>query len=202
MVQIAVMAANVNGDIGAQGISRLHWQRVDANPITVADCNAAAAAWRKCWAVCGTSIPTGVVWTWQSTVTVIEHATATIQGILSLGVTPAAVAGAASGNYPAGNGARINWLTPSLSGRRLMRAANYMVPLSVPAYSTNGQLSAAFVGLLGPACATLLADMATAQLELVAYSRPKKGQTSGGHVGLVTGYRIPLQPASLRSRRQ
>jgi hypothetical protein len=202
MVQIAIQGVTVAGDIGATGISRFHWQRQDAATITAADCQAAAAAIRNFYSASASYIPAGVVWSFQSYATVIEHASALIQNVVPLTSTPSNVTGTAAGTYPAGNGARINWKTSSIHGRRFMRAANYMVPLSTGAYAANGALSSGYISALTIAGNALLTALSSAALELVAYGRPPKGTDVGGHVGLVTAVQVPSQPATLRSRRE
>jgi hypothetical protein len=201
MVQIGIVAANVSGDIGGVGISRIHFQSQNATTLTPADAQAAANAMRAMWFGVGNLFAADVTWTWQSTVTVIEHASAELQAILALGTVPSNVSGSAAGSYPAGNGARVDWLTQSLHGRRFMRAANFLVPLGNVAYNSSGAVAGASVTQIQGAGATMLTQLGTAGLELVAYSRPPKGTTVGGHVGLVVGVRVPTQPATLRSRR-
>ena len=195
------MAANVAGDIGAQGISRMHWQRKTADTITVPDCNAAAAAWKTLWQSAQGSIPSAVTWSWQPQVTVIEHASAELVALLQVGVVPTNLVGTASGNYAAGNGLRVDWLTQSIHNRRFMRASNFMVPLASQGYDTAGRVAASLVTSMSGAAVAFLAALDTAGLELVAYGRPPKGQTTGGHVGLVSAVRVPNTPATLRSRR-
>jgi hypothetical protein len=195
------MAANVQGDIGAQGVSRMHFVRQDATVPTITDCNAAAAAWKALWSSQGANMPTGITWVWQGQVTIIDIDSAELQSIVQMGVIPTQLAGASATAYPAGNGIRIDWLTATVHNRRFMRAANFLVPLCGNAYAAQGNISSTAQSAVLTACGTFLAAMNTAALSLVAYGRPAAGQTTGGHVGVVTGYRVPTAPASLRSRR-
>jgi hypothetical protein len=201
MVEIAIMAANVQGDIGGVGISRMHFQRQDATTPLQADCVSAMTAWGVLWNAAKSYVPAGVNWTWQSQVTLIEHDSAQLFSYVNVPSPPTQMTGLGAGNYAAGNGCRIDWLTSSLHGRRFMRAANFMVPLASAAFDATGKVASAFVNSLGAACSTFLTSMNTAGLELVAYGRPLKGAVTGGHVGLVSAYRIPTSPATLRSRR-
>lgn len=201
MVNIAVMSANVQGDIGGTGISRLHFQKVDASAITVADCSSAMAAWAALYTSIKTYIPASVTWSWQPQVNVIEHSSALVQAILTVPSPPANMVGTGSGNYAAGTGARVDWLTQSVHGRRFMRSSNYMVPLASLAYTATGALVAGFTTALQSGANTFLGAMSTAGLEVVAYGRPAKGTTTGGHVGLVVAAKTPSTPAGLRSRR-
>jgi hypothetical protein len=195
------MSANVNGDAGGQGISRMHFQRQDATSITVADCNAAMAAWAALWAALKTNVPAGITWTWQPNVLVIEHATAQVQALLTATTPPAPMVGTSASNYVTGTGLRFDWLTQSIHNRRFLRGSNYMIPLGQGAFSTNGNVSSGVVTSATSAANTFLNALNTAQLELIAYHRPPKGTQAGGAAGLVSAVRVPSQPSGLRSRR-
>jgi hypothetical protein len=82
-----------------------------------------------------------------------------------------------------------------------MRATTYVVPLSNNAYTGQGQVSSAPMNSVLGGCATLLAALDTANLALVSYHRPAKGQTTGGASAPIGAYVIPATIASLRSRR-
>jgi hypothetical protein len=202
MVQIAISAANVTGDIGGAGISRLHWQRQDAATIAPADATAFLAAWRALWFAAAAWIPQNVTWSWQPQSTVIDHADASLQGLVTATAVPANVSGTTPSNYPAGNGARLNWNSGSVRNRRLMRAATFMVPLGSNGYTTGGQVMPTFITAMATASNTFFAALNTAQLELIVYHRPVPGDPAHGAVGLVQGLSIPTRPATLRSRRE
>lgn len=196
-----VIAVNVSGDIGATGISRFHVKRLDGTAPIAADCNSAGAALHAMYVSASAYMPTQTQWSFQSQCGIFDEATAELQGYVNMTSVPAIVPGASSGSYPAGNGLRIDWLTATVRNRRLMRAATYMVPLASVAYTATGQVNGTVAAAFGGYAQTMLNALATASLELVAYHRPAKGTFVGGTSGPVTAFRVPVQPASLRSRR-
>jgi hypothetical protein len=201
MPSIAILSATVSGDIGGSGISRFHVKRVDDGVITVPDCNAAAAAIRAWYNAAVTYIPTNVGWGFPAQVTLIDELTGALQGYLNLSSIPAAVTGTDSGPYAAGTGARVNWTSSTIHNRRLMRSANYLVPLGQAGFGAVGAVLSTFITAMNAASAALLAAMVTANLEFLVYSRPPKGTQTGGHSAIITGYRWATAPSGLRSRR-
>jgi hypothetical protein len=195
------MSANVGGDIGGSGISRMHFGRTDGTAPSVTDCNAAAAAWQAMWGHFNPYIPLDIAWTWQPVVTLIESTSAQLQGYLNLSALPSPVTGVGSGNYAAGNGLRIDWRTVTINGRRQMRAANYMVPLAAAGFATNGGIASALLTSAQTWGLAFLSALGTAGMELVAYHRPAKGATVGGMFGPVVALNVPNVPSTLRSRR-
>lgn len=201
MPVVAVVAANVVGDIGGQGISRFHVKNTGGTTFSVTDCNAAGAAVRAWYNAMVAYIPSAIQWITQGQVTMIDEESAELQGYVQMGVTPAGVTGSGLGAYPAGNGLRVDWLTSTVRNRRLMRAGNFMVPLSSQGFTTGGQITAGAQIAQINANAALLASLTTASLALVAYHRPAKGTFVGGLAAPVTASKVPVTPASLRSRR-
>lgn len=197
---LAEVHAVITGDIGGAGISRFRFVRNDSTSITVADCNAAGAAVRAFWATIA-NMPSTVTVQVQAAVELFDPNTALVQGFLNMTTVPAPVVGGTSGAYAAGIGARVNWKTSTLSGRRLIRGSTYVVPLGSGIYTPTGGLGATQVTLCTNAANNYLAAMTTAQLSAVVWHRPPKGLTSGGLVGLITGAVVPSTPAGLRSRR-
>lgn len=201
MPVMAVIAANVLGDIGGTGISRFHVKRTDGTAPIIADCNAAAAAIRAWLLAAGAFIPTGIQWQFPVQVPLLDEVSAELQGYLNLGVIPNAVIGSGAGAYPAGNGCRVDWLTATIRNRRLMRAANFLVPFASQGFAPTGQIATAAQTAVQTASGVLLGALSTAGLSLVAYHRPAKGTIVGGVAAPVTAYRVPATPATLRSRR-
>jgi hypothetical protein len=198
---MAVIGVNVVGDIGGTGISRFHVKRSDNTAPTIPDCNAAAAAIKNLFTAWGTYGPTGVSWQFPPQVPQVEETSAELQGYLNLSSIPTNVTGVNATAYPAGNGLRIDWLTATIRNRRLMRASNFIVPLAGNGYATTGQVASACQSALLTAASNMMTALATASLVLVAYHRPPKGTFTGGLSAPVTAYRIPVVPATLRSRR-
>jgi hypothetical protein len=201
MPEIAVLAANVSGDIGGTGISRIHVVKGTGDPPSATDCSTAAAAWRTMWFTLAGFIPTDTQWTWNSSATVIDSASAGLVGFVALSSVPLPVTGSNAGAYAAGNGARIDWRTATVNGRRQMRAANFLVPLGSTGFDATGRVSSGFATNASNAGQTFLASLSSAGMNLVSYHRPAKGATVGGTFGPVTSLLIPSTPATLRSRR-
>jgi hypothetical protein len=202
MAQIAIVSAQLNGDIGGIGVSKFHVASQNAAALTPADVTAVGAAVRSLLFTAATWIPADIVWSFPTQVPVIESTSAIIQAELLMTTAPLNVTGTAAGTYAGGNGARVNWKTTTLGKRRFMRAATYLVPLAGAAFTASGGISATFLTNMSGACATFLTALNSAGLELVSYHRPAKGASSGGTYGAVTVAQIPSQPATLRSRRQ
>lgn len=202
MVQIGSISWQVNGDIGQQGVSRFRFMRQDAAAITVADCNAAAAASQFIPGEASTWTPSDVTWSCNPEVEIYDMASGLVQPPLVIGVVPTAIPGAMAGNYAGGNGARINWRTMTIKGRRFIRGATYVVPLAGTAFSGNGSLSSGFVTGMTGSANTMLTHFAAAALDFVVWSRPLKGATVGGVAGIVITGTVPTRPATLRSRRE
>jgi hypothetical protein len=192
---------HVQGDIGGIGISRLRFQRSDAGPITAPDVNTAAAAVQKLFLAANAYIPSIINIVCMSTCDVYDAATGLVQGPITVGSLPATIVGEASGTYAAGVGARLNWKTATISGRRLLKGCTYYVPLAPAAFMTSGAVAAGVVTALDTAAAAYLSAMSTGNLVPVVWHRPKKGTQAGGLTGAITAYAASSTPAGLRSRR-
>lgn len=201
MPQVGEIAWHVQGDIGGIGVSRFRFTRQDAGNITGSDCNAAAAATRGVLAAATAYTPTAVSWTCQAQVNIYDSATGLVTGPLVISSIPTTVSGSASGNYGAGTGGRLNWKTSTLSGRRLLRGATFIVPFAAAGFAANGSVAAAAITAVNSAAATYLTAMTTAVLYPVVWHRPLKGTTAGGVTGIVYAGTLSATPAGLRSRR-
>jgi hypothetical protein len=201
MAEVAVIAANVAGDVGQTGISRMHFIRQDLATIQPADLNSAAAAMRTFWVAAASYFANDITWSWQSSVPIIESTSALIQRYMAITSLPATVLGSATGNYAGGNGARVVWHTTTISTRKLMRASNYMVPMAGPAFTALGGLAPVVATTLQSAAVTFLNSLNSSGIALISYHRPVKGATSGGKFGIVTNATVSTTVSSLRSRR-
>lgn len=200
-MQVGEIQWHVTGDIGGAGVSRFRFTRQDAADITGADVHAAAVASQNIFGAAASSTPSSCTWTCFNECNIYDAATGVVQGPLPVSTPPAAIPGTGTGNYTAGAGARINWRTSTLVGRRLLRGATFVVPLSQNAYTSLGAISASFVTALGTGAATYLTAMTTAVLYPVVWHRPLKGTTVGGMTGTIFAGNVSTVPAGLRSRR-
>lgn len=189
-----------SGDVGGIGLSRFRFIRNDAGVTTVADCNAAGAAVR---AFLGTLSywPTGLSVAVQAQVPMYDIGSALVQGYLTMTSIPSNIAGSSSGSYGAGLGLRVNWKTNTISGRRMLKGASYLVPVSSGAFSGNGGVNSVIANQMTGAATTYINAMTTANLVPVIWHRPLVGETSGGIVGVITSGITSLTPSGLRSRR-
>lgn len=201
MPQVGEVAFHVQGDIGGTGVSRFRFTRQDAVSISGADCNVVAAAARAMLFALAAYIPTGITWTAVPQVNIYDSATGLVQGPLVISSLPATVTGSAGVAFGAGLGARINWKTSALSGRRLLKGATFVVPLGPGAYSSSGAVTSTVVAAANTAAATYLNALTSATLYPVIWHRPAKGAHTGGVTGIVFAGITSAVPAGLRSRR-
>lgn len=201
MVMVGEVQVQVVGDIGGQGIARMRFTRQDTATITPADANAAGAAVHGFWNGASLYMASDIELIIQPNVETFDSASGLVSTPVHMGTAPGIVTGSVGGNYAAGVGARVNWKTGTIAGRRLIRGATYVVPCAGTGFSAGGQVSSANQNQLIGVCSSYLAAMATASLNPVIWHRPAKGATSGGLVGVITGYAVPTTPAGLRSRR-
>lgn len=201
MPQVAEVAWHISGDIGGIGVSRFRFVRQDSASITGPDVTAVATASAAFFTAVKSYLPIGCTWSISPQVNIYDSASGVVQGPLNIGSPPANVLGAGSGNYGGGTGARVNWHTSTLVGRRLLKGALFLVPLGTPGYAANGAINSTAVTTVNSAATTYLTAMTTAVLYPVIWHRPKKGATSGGMVGTVFSGVCSATPAGLRSRR-
>lgn len=201
MTQIAEIGWRVQGDVGGAGISRFRFTRQDSAAITVADCTAAANASKGILSAIASSSPTTITWLCVAQVNVYDYQTGLVQSPLTITSPPSGVTGSASGNYAAGTGARLNWKTATVSGRRLLKGSTFLVPLAQNGYAGTGTVGGALQTTINAAAATYLTAMQTALLVPVIWHRPATGTSSGGMVGGITTAATGSQVCGLRSRR-
>lgn len=201
MTQLGVAPWSVSGDIGGVGLSRQHFQRVDLGTITSSDCSNAGAAWHGLWQAAHTEVPLGVSVAPFGEVQVIDSGTGASIASVNYGSIPAVVSGSSTSHYAAGNGARVVWFTSTVRNRRLMHGCTFLVPLTVDAFGTDGQLGSVIQSNYLTAATTYLAAMATANLQHVVWHRPAKGVFTGGVAAGATSMTVRGTGAMLKSRR-
>jgi len=201
MVDIAHIDVELAGDVGGAGISRFWFQRSDATPPVVSDCNSAAAAVRALWGAASTYLSSDMTYTINPTVELVAHDTGAISGLVTITSVPTAVSGGSGSNYAAGTGFRLNWKTLSVHNRRFIRGCNFFTPVGSGGWSSNGNVSSGALSGMATAITTYLGAMATASLDPIIWHRPLKGTFTGGAVGLIVTGSVSPTPASLRTRR-
>lgn len=201
MSQLGAIDAGLNFGAGGDGISRQHFNRLDHGTILSSDANAAAAAWHGLWQTVHTELPFGGVVAWPSNCEVLDDGTAAPIGTVTITSVPATVTGSSTSHWEAGTGVRINWKTTTVLNRRLIRGATFLIPLTIDAFNTFGEVDATIQANYQTAVSTYLAAMATASLAHVAWHRPKKGTFTGGVAGAVVAGHVRGVGAWLSSRR-
>lgn len=125
----------------------------------------------------------------------IDPANGDIVGSWSSG-TGAVINGAQSGVFSIGTGYRIVWETEGITRGRHVRGSTFFVPCVGSMFDTSGRIAAANQTGISTSAATLLTD---AQGTLMIWTRPKGFLT--GKMNPVTGFLVPENPTTLRSRR-
>lgn len=126
---------------------------------------------------------------------VIEVETGKLQSVWS-GGTFGQQSGLGTGNFPAGIGACITWITDGIVNGQRVRGRTFVVPLDATDYDAFGTLAAGTVSGIK----TLALDLIAACGEdFKIYSRPTEGRDGTAHT--VVDARVSNRVTSLRSRR-
>jgi hypothetical protein len=198
---VCEVQAVITGDIGGRGISRFRFlPSASGTAPSPADCNAVGAAVRALYAACS-FLPIAMSMQVQSSVEYFDVGSALVQGAVSMTTVPTLYTGTGSGSYPAGMGGRINWKTSTLSGRRMLRGATFLVPMVQAQYTATGGLSGTTQTALINAGNAYIAAVNASGCAPVVWHRPPKGTTAGGLVGAITAVQVSSIPSGLRSRR-
>lgn len=198
---MAVLQVNLMSDSGGVGISRFHVQNSDNTALPNGPATVVANALAAMYGAVKLFYPTGYHVAIAPTYTIMDVDSAIVHGSLGLSPVPADVIGTGNASYPAGTGCRGYWHTATLKDRRVIRGATYFTPLSDNAYSVSGAVVAAAQTQFTAAMNAYLATLETNALTPVIYSRPAKGEETGGVAALITGASVGSQIGSLRSRR-
>jgi len=201
MVQVGEVSWNVQGDIGGVGISRFWFANATLADIGAPDVAAAAAASHAFLASAAGNVPTPISWTINPQVNVYDASTGLVQPPWVVTSPPAAVVGSGGTNFAAGVGARVNWKTSVVEGRRLIRGCIFVAPLASVSFNSSGSVQPTFVSTMTTAATTYLNALTAAGTTGMVWHRPAKGTFSGGVLGPIRAGICSSVPASLRSRR-
>lgn len=162
--------------------------------------NTFAAALRTFLSALTTSIPTGVTLICLPDAQVVNDGDGSLVEIRPIGSLPSGISGSASGNFSGATGAAVAWKTAYSTGRRLLQAKTFLVPLAAAAFSATGVLSGTTrTAIINAAQALIAAPGVGVPGHLVAWHRPKGGAV--GHSAEVTAVGVNAAGAVLRSRR-
>jgi hypothetical protein len=198
---VAVFEADMTADIGGVGMSRFHARHSTGGAINDADANTVGAAIAAMYTAVKAFYPSSVTVTVSPVYKLIDETSAGLVGELSMSAPPVPIAGGGVGQYAGGTGARIYWHTGTVKGRRFIRGATYCTPLNTNAYASGGGLAPSIVTAFVAAAGDYANAVTSGGLQPCIYSRPAKGETTGGVAGPITGWTVSAQPGSLRSRR-
>lgn len=191
-----------SGDVGGNGISRFYFQKVGGGSITAVEATAYLGHLNNFYLAINDRLPVGMLYQTQQEVRLQDAETGALLGFVLGSTSYVPVGGTvAAFGYPGGTGARIQWVTSSVVGRRLLRGATFIVPLAAATYSTTGFINSAVSAHLQSASFAMVTACLADGLQPVVYHRPAKGATSGGFAGAITATLCGQTPASLRSRR-
>ena len=201
MAVVAEVQVTLSGDIGGVGISRFRFATPSGAKPSPDQCSSAGTAVRQLYTSLSPYLAGDMTFHVEPLVPCYDEVSGLVQGDVAMTTSLPNVTGEASGSYPAGVGARINWKTGTISGRRLLKGSTFVVPMGSVSYAANGQVANAVQGAVLTAAQAYLSMMSAEPLLPVIWHRPPKHTTTGGLVGAITGAAVPITPAGLRSRR-
>lgn len=202
MANVATISAVTSAGIGGLSISRWRFTIASGGVPLSTDANSAAAAVAGFYNAVKAYVSGAITWSIEPTFEVLDVVSGAPTANGAVTTIPSPVTGTDSINFPAGVGARVNWVTESIVNRRFVRGATFLVPLGGAAYeNTTGAIKAAAQSVFLNAAIAYIAAMSSGSVIPVVYGRPKKGQITGGHTATILGAGVPLTPAGLRSRR-
>lgn len=201
MSQLGTISWQVAGDVGGEGVSRFRFCRQDSGTITGPDCDAVAAASHALLNSAAGYMPSSITWSCSPIVDIADHITGLVAPGMPITTLPSPVVGLGSSGHGAGLGARINWHTDTISGRRLIKGATFLVPFTQTAFGSDGSVPPAVTADVTSHAMAYLAACAAANISPMIWHRPPKGTHTGGLTGVIFAGQCSGTPAGLRSRR-
>lgn len=201
MAVVNIFDVLLSGDAGGNGISRFAVTNATETELLATEADSVTAALHAMY----TSWASLLVNNYTIEISPLYKAVLASSGLIvangSGTTTPTAIISATSGTHTAGVGARANWRTNTIKGRRFIRGATFITPLVSAAYATDGSVSPTTAGTLRVAATGYLTALNTATLLPVIWARPTSKTATDGEVGGVISVTVSLVAASLRSRR-
>ena len=127
----------------------------------------------------------------------IDSDSGTLNGVW-VGPARAPLVGAGLGTYAAGVGMRVEWLTGGINRGRRVKGSTFIVPLSNGAYDVDGAIVTGLITGMQTAATTLVTE---SDGDLGIWSKPLKGQNTGGLFSPVVAGRAVDKTSWLRTRR-
>jgi hypothetical protein len=164
---------------------------------SAAAANALGPRMRTFFSAMSVGLPTGSTVKVQRAYQVLEATNGRVTSEGNLSADPAAVTGAATGNYSVVTGCCVNWNTGlyNAKGHRIT-GRTFLVPL-MNIFDTNGTISDASLTIVSNAATAAVGGLGN----LVVYTRPSAPGASDGNASTVVSARVPDKAVVLRSRR-
>lgn len=143
----------------------------------------------------GPLCPTTMTWQVPVAGDTLDDASGAINGTWT-GTGSGIVTASGTGNYAAGGGAWVRWLTTTIVGRRRLQGRTFICPLTTGQYDSAGSLATTCINTIVGAANVLVATQ-----KLVIWSRPEGDPPTGGSSALISAALVKDQVTSLRSRR-
>lgn len=192
-----------DGFSGAPGFSVFHMRDFaegggDGGDPTEAGAQAAADRIYGFFNAVRTQMPTSVDLSIEPEVELLEETTAELIDMFPV-TSEATLSGSSASSFAGPVGAVVNWRTSVVHRGRRIRGRTFLVPLSMPSFTTGGVLATATLGPLRTAAEALIAPGGSPDLGVLA--RPSAPGASDGRWAAVTAANVPTMAAVLRSRR-
>jgi len=197
MANISRVRVGLSGWLGGPGVCTYYFR----------DTATAVASLRAMWAVFVGSMPNSVVVQVENAGDKIEEATGVVTGAWTSGPAAVLQGGSAQG-FAAPAGLITRWDTEVIADGRRVRGRNFVVPLGVAEYQTDGTINQATRDAFQTAMNSFISQQSTS---FVVWHRPRDFRAAtadlpelaahDGSAHLVTAGSIPDRVAILRSRR-
>lgn len=180
MPVIGKVATAWAGTSGGPGITQLYVANTALGNLTAGEAQTAVNAVRAFWDPVKAYLPDEVTLTVQPTVDQYRDTDGELVNSVTAATPPASVIGTSATAFMMAAGMKANLQTSTIRNGRRVRGAIYIVPATTAAMTTSGMVAAAARLAVNNAGATLISTLATANMNLVVWSRPLKD--AGGTV--------------------
>jgi hypothetical protein len=166
---------------------------------TVGAITASLAAVRAFWQSFLTDFPSAYSCQVQGSADIHESDTGVLSGVIS-GTIPAGTSFSGAGNYAAGVGSQVKWITSGIHAGHRVQGRTFLVPLVSTRYDTDGTLVSSHLSTVNAAATTLISSLASAGTPLTIVSKPTDEAPAGDISDVTSGVTVD-RVATLRTRR-
>lgn len=139
--------------------------------------------------------PPGIGWTFPGEGLELDTTTGDLLDVHTVTAPARVDSTATSSGYSRAAGARVDWLTKSIVGKRRLRGRTFLVPMAGPNLAADGTLESTTIASLMTAATAYINQSVFSSCAPVVWSR------THGIAADITGIRIPDMTTILRSRR-